>query len=324
MRRFEYLEAENLEDLLEILDQLKEKAKVKAGGTDLLSLFKDQYLFSYPEVLVNINRVRELNFFEFDGSSLRIGALFSLSSLAKERFFLEKIPVIASTASKVASPEVRNVATIGGNLCQDLRCWYYRYPMRLGGPLNCIKKGGKTCLAINGENRYHSLVGERCYAPCPSDFAITVSSLSGKAIVVSKNGERRVEISSLYGPLGLRLEPYEILREIEIPYDPESSQRFVKFTLRRAIDFAIVSVATNLKVKDSKIEDCKIVLGGVSYRPHRAYEMEDLLRGERLTHGLIEEAAKRLLSGVKPLSKNGYKIDLLRGLVKRVLSDYVS
>lgn len=324
MRRFEYLEAENLPDLLDVLDSYKEKAKVNAGGTDLLSLFKDEYLYSYPEVLVNIKKVEELNHLDFDGKVLRIGPLFSLSSLAKDPLVKKIMPALAVTASMIATPEIRNMATVGGNLCQDVRCWYYRYPMRLGGPLNCVKKGGRTCLAVSGDNRYHGLIGERCYAPVPSDIAITLSSLSGSIIIASKKGERRIEISSFYGPMGCQLMPDEIVKEIEIPYEEGSIQNFMKYSFRKAIDFAIVSVATNIKLSDFRIEDCRITFGGISYRPYRAYEVENFIKGERLTLELIDEVSKRLLSGIKPLSKNAYKIDVSRGLLRKVLSAYVS
>ena len=319
MKKFQYLEAENLEDLLEILCEFKEDAKVNAGGTDLLSLFKDQYLFFYPKVLVNAKPVKELDYIQFLGGSLRIGALTKLSRIIEDPLVNEKFPVIRETVQTIGSPEIRNMGTVGGNLCQDIRCWYYRYPARLGGPLSCLRKGGKSCLAIRGDNRYHALIGKGCYAVCPSDLATTLSCLNAKLVILKKDGERKIAVEDLYTSQGLSLEPGEIVKEIEIPFNGDSRQKFIKFTLRRPIDFAIVSVASSFRFEGDVLKECAISLGGVSFKPERAKEVEDLLKFTRLNEKTADSVKEKILKDVKPLSKNGYKIPLVRALIKRVI-----
>ncbi len=145
----------------------------------------------------------------------------------------------------MASPQIRNVATLGGNLCQEVRCWYYRYPNHLGGALSCARKGKGPCLAIKGDNRYHAVLGgKKCFAVCPSDTAVALAALDAQLVIAGPEGQRKMALNDFYNPLGLGIKWNEILSEIEIPVINHSTkQHFFKFTLRRPIDFAIVSLA---------------------------------------------------------------------------------
>ncbi len=319
MRRFEHVEVENLDELLELLSEFKEEARINAGGTDLLSLFKDRYLFNYPKVLINVKPVKELDYLELVNGALRIGSLTKLSTLARNPVIIDRFPILRETVLTIASPQIRNMATVGGNLCQDIRCWYYRYPSSLGGPLLCARKKGKSCLAVKGDNRYHALIGEKCYAVCPSDLATALSSLKAKLVIVKKGAERKIDVWDLYTPQGLGIGPDEVIKEVEIPLEWAKEQKFIKYTLRKPIDFAIVSVASCFKFEGGRISDCAISLGGVSFRPERLKEAEDLLRDAKIDEGLVEEIKRRVLSNVRPLSKNGYKITIARELIGRVL-----
>lgn len=319
MRKFEHIEAENFEDLLNILYELKSEAKINAGGTDLLSLFKDEYLFSYPRFLVDAKKVEELNYVEFRDGVLKIGSLTRLKTVLSHPLIKQKFPLLTEATLTIASPQIRNMATVGGNLCQDIRCWYYRYPARLGGPLSCKRKGGKICLAIKGDNRYHAIVGKGCYAVCPSDLAVAFSCLNAKLVIAKKGGERKVDVESLYTPNGLALTEEEIVKEVEIPFWESTNQRFIKYTLRRPIDFAIVSVACSFRLEGKRIKKCSISLGGVSFRPEKAKEIEDLLENSALDEKVVDEAKKMVLPHSKPLKKNGYKVEILRAIIGRIL-----
>ena len=142
-------------------------------------------------------------------------------------------------------PQIRNVATLGGNLCQDVRCWYYRYPRHMGEPSSCARKGQGPCLAVKGDNRYHAILGgKKCFAVCPSDTAVALAALDAQLVITGPEGQRKTAITDFYNPLGLDLQWNEILTEIEVPVPNNSTrQHFFKFTLRRPIDFSIVSLA---------------------------------------------------------------------------------
>ncbi|MCX7856800.1 MAG: FAD binding domain-containing protein [Deltaproteobacteria bacterium] len=319
MKKFEYIEAEDLEDLLSILWDFKNEARVIAGGTDLLSIFKDQYLLSYPKLVVNAKPVKELDYVYIEGGILKIGALTRLSTLLSHPLVIEKFPIIKEAIMTIATPQIRNVGTVGGNLCQDIRCWYYRYPARLGGPLICLRKGGKTCLAIRGDNRYHALIGKRCYAVCPSDLAIVLCCLNAEIIVVKKKNQRKLDVQSLYTPLGLSLQPDEIVKEIQVPCNYGFRQRFIKFTIRRPIDFAVLSLAGQLKFEKKDLSKWIITFGGISYRPEVVVVTKYFQKNEKTVEKLLEEIVRSVLVKAKPLTKNAYKIPLLKGLSRKLI-----
>jgi xanthine dehydrogenase YagS FAD-binding subunit len=221
----------------------------------------------------------------------------------------------------VASPQVRNVATLGGNLCQDVRCWYYRYPRHIGGPLECARKGHGPCLAVKGDNRYHAILeAKKCFAVCPSDMAVALAALDGQIMVAGPKGQRRVAVTDFFRPLGNALKSGEMVTEIEVPRitDPVK-QKFLKFTLRNPIDFAIVSVASVLTVTEGVCRAARVVLGAVAPAPFRAKAAEELITGQIINELLADEAAKKALAGAKPLSQNAYKIEIAKVLVKRAI-----
>jgi xanthine dehydrogenase YagS FAD-binding subunit len=233
----------------------------------------------------------------------------------------ERFPALVLAAESVGSPELRNMGTIGGNLCQDTRCWYYRYPDKMGGQISCYRKGKGPCHAIKGDNRYHAVLGGRkCYAVCPSDLAIALAALQAEVQIARPSGERMLPLLDFYHPLGTALETDELITRIRIANPAENAvQRFSKFRVRTSIDFAVVSVAVVLEVKARICRKASIVLGAVAPTPYRAAAAEKVLAGKPLDGAHAEMAAEAALKDAKPLSRNAYKIEIAKTLVRRVL-----
>lgn len=321
MRPFVHLNARSVDEAVAALASYGGRARLNAGGTDLFGLLKDEFLPEYPEAIVNIKSVSGLDQIREDQGMLRIGALARLGDLAHSPLVRERYAALAEAALAVASPQIRNVATLGGNLCQDVRCCYYRYPRHIGGPISCARKGNGPCLAVKGDNRQHAIMeGRRCFAVCPSDTAVALALYDAQLIVVGPAGERRLGIREFYTPLGNGLDKYELVREIEIPAPAgPCRQSFQKFTLRKPIDFAIVSVATAVTVSDGVCSDARIAVGAVAPGVHRATAAEEFLRGRPLDEESAAQAGELAVTGARPLSRNGYKVEIARTLVARAL-----
>ncbi|TWJ17518.1 FAD binding domain-containing protein [Geobacter argillaceus] len=321
MRTFVHLNARSVDEAVEALVSYNGRARLNAGGTDLFGLLKDEFLPEYPEAIVNIKTITGLDQIWTDEGVLRIGALARLVDLANSPLLRERYGALAEAAHSVASPQLRNVATIGGNICQDVRCCYYRYPRHLGGPINCARKGNGPCLAVKGDNRQHAIMeGRRCFAVCPSDTAVALALYDAQLVVVGPAGERRIGIGEFYTPLGNVLNGNELVREIEIPaLTGPCRQTFHKFTLRKPIDFAIVSVATAVSVSDGVCSDARIAVGAVAPGIHRAMAAEEFLLGRPLNEDSAAQAGELAVTGARPLSRNGYKVEIARTLVARAL-----
>jgi xanthine dehydrogenase YagS FAD-binding subunit len=321
MRDFAHHNARSITEAVSLLAKFKGRAKLNAGGTDLLSVLKDDILPDYPRSIVNIKTIPDLDYIRKGDDAVRIGALTRLSSISRSPFLIEEYKVLADAARSVASPQIRNVATLGGNLCQDVRCWYYRYPSGIGGSMQCARKGHGPCLAVKGDNRYHAIMnGKKCFAVCPSDTAVALASLDAHILVVGPKGERSIAPADFYNPMGNALDADEMVREIEIPARKTASQQvFSKFTLRKPIDFAIVNIASVLTIEKALCTDARIVLGAVAPAPVRANAAERVLIGRVIDEEVATEAAEAALVGAKPLSKNAYKLQVARTLVKRAI-----
>ena len=200
---------------------------------------------------------------------------------------------------------------------------YDRYPHTLGGRILCFRKGKGPCHAIKGDNRYHAILGGKgCFAVCPSDIAVALTALDARITVAGPDGERIIPITDLYGTVGHTLETDEILTEIQIPKLPyNAAQTLIKFRLRESIDFAVVSVASVISVAERICRDARIVLGGVAPTPFRATDAEEVIKGKHLDAKVAEDAAEAAVRNAKPLSKNAYKIEITKTLVKRALLD---
>ncbi|MFP4036363.1 MAG: FAD binding domain-containing protein [Desulfobacteraceae bacterium] len=321
MRKFKHVNAASLDHALSLLDEFQDRAQLIAGGTDLLGVLKGEVLPEPPEVVINLKTIPGLDALEEQEGGIRIGALTRLAPIAQSPMILEHYRLLAQAAKLVASPEIRNMGTLGGNLCQDTRCWYYRYPHRMGGRIQCLRKGKGPCLALKGDNRYHAVFGaKKCFAVCPSDMAVALAALDARLRITGVKGTREIPVSEFYHPLGLFLEPGEILTDIHVPRPRKNSkQTFLKFRLRDSIDFAVVSAASVVTESKGVCRDARIYLGAVAPAPHRAFGAENAVKGKNLDKGTIEQAARASVDGAKPLSKNAYKVEIVKALVRRSL-----
>lgn len=321
MRPFTHINARTVKQAVAALAKHNGQARLNAGGTDLFGVLKDEFLPVYPEAIVNIKTVSGLDYIREDKGMLRIGALTRLVDMAKSPLLKQHYGALAEAAHAVATPQIRNVATLGGNLCQDVRCCYYRYPRHIGGPIQCVRKGNGPCLAVKGDNRNHAILeGRRCFAVCPSDTAVALTLFDAQLLVVGPTGERRIAVRDFYTPLGNQLSNDEMVKEIRVPRLSEPLQQtFLKFTLRKPIDFAIVSVAALVTQSDGVCTDARIALGAVAPGALRAVAAEEFLRGRPINTETAAQAGELALAAARPLSRNAYKINIAKTLVTRAL-----
>jgi xanthine dehydrogenase YagS FAD-binding subunit len=321
MKNFRHLEADSVAEALSLLRKFRGKANLIAGGTDLLGVLKGDILPDYPEAVINIKTIPDLNHIEENTGRLKIGALTRLVDIVQSPIIKEKYPMLAEAAASVAAPEIRNMGTLGGNLCQDTRCWYYRYPHSLGGRIACYRKGKGPCHAIKGDNRYHAIWGgKKCFAVCPSDLATVLAALDAIIQIVHSQGERTIPVAEFYEPRGPILQPDEMITAIHVP-EPQrdAMQTFLKFRVREPIDFAVVSVAAIISVVDGLCQDARIILGAVAPAPYRAKAAEEMIIGKPLERGSAETASEVAVADAKPLSRNGYKIEIAKTLIRRAI-----
>ncbi len=334
MKHFDHHDAFSLDEASEFLRVYQGNAKVIAGGTDLLGALRNETVPQYPEALINIKTVRDLDYIRDDGDGLTIGALTKLTDICKSPLVQGDYRLLREAAFSVASPHIRNMATIGGNLAQDVRCWFYRYPRQIGGPIVCLRKGGRFCNALAGDNRYHSIFGpagigdtasesspvrKGCFAVNPSDIAVALVALDARIITTRRSlpAELFFKASATSSHV---LEPDELIREIQVPKPlPLARQRYEKFVLRKPIDFAMVSVAAIFTFDDDVCQDAHVVLGAVAPAPLRIRNAEDILKGRQINEELAEEAADLALQGATALRMNEYKVAIARGLLKRTI-----
>lgn len=319
MRPFKHLNAKNIDGCVSLLQTHYGRAKVIAGGTDLLNVLRAEILPDPPEVLINIKEIRDLYGIREENGALKIGALTGISDISGSPAVMEGYNTLVQAANAVATPIIRDMATLGGNLCQDVRCWFYRYPHEIGGRILCMRKGGRHCPALEGDNRYHAIMGaKKCFAVAPSDTAVALTALDAEINILGPKGERLVPLRNFYTPLGNVLGPDEIVTWVRVPGPPENTrQSFLKFTLRKPIDFSIVSVASAICVEDGICAHVRICLGGVAPFPMRALAAEKMLINNRLDEETIQAAAAAAVMDAKPLSMNAYKVELTKTLIRR-------
>lgn len=326
MKDFDYCAVNSLEEVADILKADDGRTRIVAGGTDLVTVLKAGILPVHPEVLVDIGAIPDLGrIYEKDGV-LHIGTMAKLSTIANDGLIMNRAPALAETADRVASPQIRNMGTLGGNLCQETRCWYYRYPDRLGGgAIMCPRKSSKgaSCLAVRGDNRYHAILGaRRCFAVCPSDTAVTLAVLEAEIVIMGSEGIRRVAVKDFYSPLSNALRCGELVLGVEIPCaNSLVGQSFVKFTLRASIDFAVVSAAAAIELKDGICRNARLALGAVAPGPYSSEAARLSLIGNVIDEQAASTAADLALENALPLSMNAYKIDIAKAILKQAILD---
>lgn len=317
---FRYAEPESLEEACRFLRRRGPEVVPMAGGTDLLGEIKDGV--KRPEIILNLKRLPALARVRETSRELRVGGMATLAQLRSHPVLRRTCKVLTEALSTIATPQIRAVGTVAGNLCQRPRCLYYRHPL-----VHCAKKGGTTCFALEGNNRYHAILdNELCPMVHPSDLAPALIALGTEAQLVGPGEKRLLPLEDLFllpredVSRELRLDPGEILAEVRIP-KPKSGTRgtYLKFRERGCGDFAVVSAACSGRVLGGKVAEVRLVLGGVSPVPWRARKAEDMLAGKKPGKELFAEAAGAVLSEAAPLSGNRYKVQVARALIVKAL-----
>jgi xanthine dehydrogenase YagS FAD-binding subunit len=319
MKNFEHVNAASPAGAVSLLNQ-NHNSRTIAGGTDLFAEMRLGIVT--PDRLVNLKTIPGLADIRFDEKSgLQIGALATLDDIAGNNIISERYPILFKAISVAASPQLRNRGTIAGNLCQDSRCWYYR------GQFRCWLKGGETCYAREGENGYHAIFdGGPCYTVHPSDPAPALIALDARLLIIGKHGERTLFLEELYRRPHLAgrrltvLEPDEIITEINLPVPAKESRgTYIKAMERRVWSFALASVAAQITFDNNIVKDSRLVLGGVAPKPWRLKNIESALLNMPLDDQTIDRAVELVGEGAQPLSHNGYKVPLVKGILKEGL-----
>lgn len=294
-----------------------------AGGQDLLTTMKDY--ITRPVRVVNLKNIKGLDKIEGDArKGLRIGALTTLAQIEENPTIRRSFPALAEAALSVATPQIRNLGTVAGNLCQRPRCWYYRLEEVI-----CYKKGGDHCYAASGENKYNAIFGGGpSYIVHPSDLAPVLVALGGSLRVMGPKGERTIGLDKFFtlpSEGNIRRENVladdEIITEVQVPASPLAARStYLKFKERTSLDFALSSVAAGVELgTDQTVKQARIVLGGVAPVPWRVTEAEQYLVGKKLDEATLAATANRALRGATPLGQNAYKVPLTKTLVRRAL-----
>ncbi len=314
---FDYARPKSLTEAFKYLSL--QGTRVQAGGTDLLGCLRDRVFDA--SMIVSLNNIRELRGITDTGNGVRIRALTTITEIAASPVIRDHYPALAQAAMEVASPQLRNQGTVGGNLCQKPRCWYYR------GEFLCLRKGGETCFAIAGENQYHCILGgDGCYIVHPSDTAPALIALDAKLQIARSNGTRTVTVEEFFMRPGKDpkretiLEPGEIVTEILLPTPPKGLRSsYRKVRARRSWDFALASAALALAMNGGRVASARVVLGGAAPVPWRAREAEEVITGKQLDAATSAKAAEAAISKAQPLDQNRYKLSLFRGLIEEQL-----
>ena len=326
MKGFDYYRVTTISQTISLLSRHGEKAAILAGGSDMLAMMKDRVegpKLHPPQHIIDITGIRELAYIKEQKNWLKIGAATTIGEIAASPLIVAKYPLLTRAAGQVAVPQIRNIGTLGGNLCQRPRCWYFR-----GKPFtDCFRKGGNNCYAPTGENQYHAIFGgENCYMVCPSDMASALTALNARVEIATAKGNRFIPIEQFYARPAKQilketaLGPAEMVVAVEVPVSaPNSKGTYFKLKERQAFDFAVVSVAALVTFKENIVSDARIVLGGVAPFPLRANGAETALKGKRITDGL-GAACKAAAQGASPLSNNSYKVKATKGLVEAALT----
>jgi len=318
MNNFAYVKAGSLAEAIKALST--KGAWLHAGGTDLLGCARDEIF--QVEKIVSISGLKQLRGIaaQPDGS-VKIGALTPLADIAANSLIAGKYSVLAQAAASVGSPQIRQQGTIGGNLCQKPRCWYYRSAIR------CFKKGGTKCYAVGGENQYHAIFGGGpCFYVHPSDVAVALAALQAQLSIAGPSGSKTVKIENFFVSPKESIDrenvllPGEIVTDIHVPPAGGAMKSlYRKFAARGSWDFALVSVAAIVQLENGSARTARIVLGGVGPHPWRIEAAEKLLVGKKLDLAAAA-AADAATAGATPLKDNAYKLEMVKGAIEEAIA----
>ena len=321
MPAFELFQPPTVDDAMRLLGRYREDAWVMAGGLDTFDWLKDR--IKRPKVVVDLSQVNELRGIREAGGGLEIGATTTLTEVVRHPVIREKYSILSTGAEAAASPQIRNQGTLGGNVSQDTRCWYYR----AGWP--CYRAGGNTCFADTPTaiNREHAILGaDRCVAVNPSDSAPALIALDAKFVMRTPKGERVVNAEDYFIGPGTDitrmniLRPGDLLTAIRLPADWAGAKfYFEKVRDRNVWDFPLMNVASAMFVTGGKIDRIRLAVNAAAAQPLRLTAVEDAVRGKEPNAATGEMAGRLAVQGARPLRFNAYKIPLMRNLVKRAI-----
>jgi len=320
MREFKIAQPRTADELAALLAETQEPVALMAGGTDLIDELKSGV--SMAGLVVDLQAVAGLAGIALEKEGLRIGAMTRVVEMAEDAAVARDYPSLKEAALSLASPQLRNVGTVGGNLCQRPRCWYYRDPQVV-----CRKKGGSKCFAYQGRNKYHAIFGGGgCFIVFPSDLAPALISLGANVTIGSVKGDKVIPLEQLYAPPEVDvtrenvLTKGQFLKSVWVPA-PKAGQKaaYVKLKERGTWDFALVSAAVTGVVKDGAFAEISVVMGGIAPIPWRLKKAENVLRGMQATEALVRQAADEALKDASPLRENGFKADLVYAALKEAV-----
>jgi xanthine dehydrogenase YagS FAD-binding subunit len=325
MKSFELYEPTTVNEAVGLLDKFGATGKALGGGSDLITgVMKDWVAgkgMPIPVQIVDLTTIKELSGIKMGSDGLHIGATTTLTEVAESSDVQNTFPVLYQAALSIASPLIRNFGTLGGNINQRPRCWFFR-----GENFACYKKGGDFCYAVTGDNRYHAIIGgELCYIVHPSDTATALLALNASATVVGPGGSRSVPFDQYFhGPredvlTENVLKPNEVMTEIIIPNPAAGTKMaWTKLKDRQVYDFALTSVAAVFQTDGTSWTDGRVTLGGVAPVPYRAKIVEDALKGKDIKQN-VQSAAAQIRTVARPMSLNAYKVDIAQGLIERTV-----
>ncbi len=317
MYKFTHVNATTVADAAATL--AKGKAQVIAGGTDLMCYMRGMFTLNPPATIVNIKTIPNLSYVKEESGMLKIGATTTLTDVATNATVKSKYTALSEAARKVGSLELRNVGTIGGNICQKPRCRYYRNDYN---SFSCLRKNANgICYALTGVNDEHSIFGAvgGCVASCPSDVAPALLALNA-SIVTNKKTWKAADFFAPKGEQINALDGDEIVTEVQVPTPPAGTKStYMKFAFRKAIDFPLVSAAVVATSSGGNVSDVSIALGGVHGAPRKATSAESSIKGKAIDTTSAEAAGTAAVSGTTTLPMNKYKVQIAKVLVKRAL-----
>ncbi len=300
MKNFSYFEPSKVGAALSLLAEHKGKAKIFGGGTDLVPQMKRG--LASPEVIINLSKIPGLREIKESPKGVKIGAMVPLGVLERSRTLASRFPALREAIAHLAVPAIRSAGTIGGNVCLDTKCIYRDQPQTWERALApCFKRGGKRCYVVPG--------GKTCHASLAADTVPVLIALRGKAKILSLKKKRTVPVEELYTGDGIRplaLSPEEIVGEIFLPrLERGTRSAYLRYSLRKAIDFPLASAAVSLREKKGICADVRVVLGAVAPRPLRLAQMEAALKGKKITEQMIQECSRRAPEEALQISKSG-------------------
>lgn len=318
MKPFTYVKPGSIYQVIEHLTKYGETARPWAGGTDLLMVIKQG--IRAPEHVLDLKSIQGLNYIRRENGLCKIGATTLVADLENSPAVGEAFPGLARAAHLVASVQIRNMGTVGGNLCQDVQCLYFR-----NSCFECYRKGGTQCFAFDGENKYGAIFvapqSEKCWAGHPSDLAPMLVALQAKVKLVGPAGDRTISLEDFYNELGNYLNPGEVLLEIQVPEPlPNLRSEYLKLRITKGgAGFPIASAAVALALDDGICSHVGIALGGVAPYPWRARRAEQALLGQEINAENVQAAVAAEMQEAKPLKKNAHKESMTKALMERAI-----